>query len=457
MENNEETTEYTFPSDSKEYFEHLLGKNLSDGEKLTKQDYRKIEEAYNKAHDIRKFEIELYWKRSTYFWTFISVLVAICGVVSAAFLKDGKFPTELRSFLFCTSILGYFISLHFLITCVSGKQWQENWERHIDILESYFAGNLYKLNLVKGKLRYSISLSNEIIVAAITFAWIIIIIYNIFDIPKAIMWKGVAFLIVITAAYLWMSLKRSKNTDIDITFNIRTVKSANIIGKSNHYLEQNSTKWVNRIITGVVIVLLLFSTLYYNSDTGKQMELGSLTDWISAGANTFMAGAAVYAAFNAKDWLSPKLNDRKVTFADEIIDGFCRLQQEASYLNSDVKNIINTDPDIQGDKTNFAKRWEKLRDRKSIYRKNIISLRSDMARMELWGLKPKNKNEFDAIISAHLNLSYTIENALSIGAYDTKSRMSNSFEYDGELSKKHKIVRASHNKIIKHYSDLFVD
>ncbi len=220
-------------------------------------------------------------------------------------------------------------------------------------------------------------------------------------------------------------------------------------------------KLTNRLLIGLVIVLLtlvvllLINILYYSTD--KKMELGSLTDWISAGANTFMAGAAVYAAFNAKDWLSPKLNDRKVTFADEIIDGFCRLQQEASYLNSDVKNIINTDPDIQGDKTNFAKRWEKLRDRKSIYRKNIIFLRSDMARMELWGLKPKNKNEFDAIISAHLNLSYTIENALSIGAYDTKSRMSNSFEYDGELSKKHKIVRASHNKIIKHYSDLFID
>ena len=463
MENNEKKTEYTFPIENKEYFEHLLGKNLSDGEKLTKQDYNKIEEAYNKSHDIRKFEIELYWKRSTYFWTLISVLIALCGVVSAAFLKDGKFGTELRSFLFFISILGYFISLQFLITCVSGKQWQENWERHIDILESYFSGNLYKLNLVKGKIRYSISLSNEIIVAAITFVWIIISIYSMLDISIVIMWIVIAFLAIITAAYLWMSLKRSKNTDIDITFNIRTVKSANIIDKSNRYLEQNSIKWANRIITGVVIallilvILLLFSTLYYNSDTGKQMELGSLTDWISAGANIFMAGAAVYAAFNAKDWLSPKLNDRKVKFADEIIDGFCRLQQEASYLNSDVKNIINTDPDNQGDKTNFAKRWEKLRDRKSIYRKNIISLRSDMARMELWGLKPKNKNEFDVIISAHLNLSYTIENALSIGAYDTKSRMSNSFEYDGELSKKHKIVRTSHNKIIKHYSDLFID
>lgn len=38
------------------------------------------------------------------------------------------------------------------------------------------------------------------------------------------------------------------------------------------------------------------------------MELGSLTDWISAGANICMALAAVYAAFNAKDWIKDKHN-----------------------------------------------------------------------------------------------------------------------------------------------------
>jgi hypothetical protein len=28
------------------------------------------------AHDIRKFEIDLYWKRATYFWAFIAVAFA---------------------------------------------------------------------------------------------------------------------------------------------------------------------------------------------------------------------------------------------------------------------------------------------------------------------------------------------------------------------------------------------
>lgn len=36
----------------------------------------KEEKALNQALDIRKFEIELYWKRATYFWTFIGATMA---------------------------------------------------------------------------------------------------------------------------------------------------------------------------------------------------------------------------------------------------------------------------------------------------------------------------------------------------------------------------------------------
>lgn len=78
------------------------------------------------------------------------------------------------------------------------------------------------------------------------------------------------------------------------------------------------------------------------------MDWGSVSDWFSAGCNLVMASVAVYAAMNAKDWLSPKLNERKFKFADEVIDDFCKLQQEALYLHSDVKQLINTDPAEQG-------------------------------------------------------------------------------------------------------------
>lgn len=187
------------------------------------------------------------------------------------------------------------------------------------------------------------------------------------------------------------------------------------------------------------------------------MEWGSVSDWFSAACNAVMAGVAVYAAFNAKDWLSPKLNERKFKFADELIDHFCKLQQEGFYLHSDVKHIINTDPDLQGDADVFRKRWNAMYQRESEYRKNIINLQTTMERMELWGLHPKNHSDFKDIISCHLSLAYKIEESLSIGADETRFRLQNSFEYDRQISDYYKMVRGSHNKIMKHYSQLFID
>ncbi|EIX1498678.1 hypothetical protein ACW2AV_000158 [Cronobacter sakazakii] len=187
------------------------------------------------------------------------------------------------------------------------------------------------------------------------------------------------------------------------------------------------------------------------------MEWGSVSDWFSVACNAVMAGVAVYAAKNAKDWLSPKLNERKFRFADELIDQFCKLQQEGFYLHAEVKQLINTDPDEQGDADIFRKRWNAMYQKEIEYRRNIINLRTTMERMDLWGLQPKNEADFKEIIDSHLSLAYKIEDSLSIGADETRFRQQNSFEYDRQISDYYKSVRASHNKIMKHYSKLFID
>lgn len=187
------------------------------------------------------------------------------------------------------------------------------------------------------------------------------------------------------------------------------------------------------------------------------MELGSISDWFSAVCNGVMAIVAVYAASNAKDWLSPKLNERKFKFADELIEQFCRLQQEAFYLFSDTKNLINTNPDEQGDAEKFRKRWNTISEREISYRKNTINLRTALERMELWGLKAIDNNEFIQIIDSHLALSYKIGEALAIGPDESCFRLQNSFEYNKQISEKYKTVRSSHNNIMKHYSKLFID
>lgn len=44
-----------------------------------------------------------------------------------------------------------------------------------------------------------------------------------------------------------------------------------------------------------------------------------VTDWISTGCNIVMASAAVYAALNAKNWLSPSLHEQGLPIARELI------------------------------------------------------------------------------------------------------------------------------------------
>lgn len=139
-----------------------------------------------------------------------------------------------------------------------------------------------------------------------------------------------------------------------------------------------------------------------------------------------------------------------------IFSANCKLQTEAFYLHSDAKQLINTDPELQGDDREFNDRWNAIFDRGIEYRKNTINLRTTLERMELWGLEPKNKDDFTRIIDAHLALSYIIGDALSVGADDKSMRMSNSFEYDRQISERYISVRASHNNIIKHYNMLFI-
>ena len=119
--------------------------------------------ALDRALDIRKFEIELYWKRATYFWTFIGATFAGYGAVQVA-----AGATELIK---------------------TSKQWQENWENHVDMLEDGEVGPLYKTVLkrqkatgrywleerINGPASYSVSKINQIISLFVTVLWLIVV------------------------------------------------------------------------------------------------------------------------------------------------------------------------------------------------------------------------------------------------------------------------------------------
>lgn len=103
--------------------------------------------AYEIARGVREFEIELYWKRATYFWTLIAATFAGFFALKSATAQHPALP-------FVVSCIGLVLSTSWYLVNRGSKYWQENWERHVDALEDKFAGPLYKTTISKEQFRW---------------------------------------------------------------------------------------------------------------------------------------------------------------------------------------------------------------------------------------------------------------------------------------------------------------
>jgi hypothetical protein len=91
--------------------------------------------------DIRKFEIELYWKRAAYFWTFIAATFAGYGISISSNYSNSDNHLKFQFILIC---LGIAFSYSWFLVNKGSKFWQVNWEKHLDLTENREIGSLYK-------------------------------------------------------------------------------------------------------------------------------------------------------------------------------------------------------------------------------------------------------------------------------------------------------------------------
>ncbi|MBJ8825981.1 hypothetical protein I5402_20885 [Citrobacter freundii] len=147
-----------------DFFKSFFGEKIESFEEDSRT-HKMLHLALDKAHDIRKFEIELYWKRATYFFAFFTVITAAFGYL---------FTSEKYS-LFApgVSIIGIVLSICFIYVNKGSKYWQCNWEYLIDKLEVYITGNLYKVYFFKSTddQRPSVSDINLLISYTICSIW----------------------------------------------------------------------------------------------------------------------------------------------------------------------------------------------------------------------------------------------------------------------------------------------
>jgi hypothetical protein len=157
------------------YLDALGIHSVSD--KSGNKDAEKLKAALGRAHDIRQFEIELYWKRATYFWAFQLVAFTALGLL----FKDG----ELRhpELLVIPAVIGAVTAFAGYLPARGSKFWQENWEAHVELLEDETEGRLTQVIVCRKDPQFSVSRTNQFLLLFLTMGWGLVLIVS--AIPQA--------------------------------------------------------------------------------------------------------------------------------------------------------------------------------------------------------------------------------------------------------------------------------
>ena len=153
--------------------------------------FEKVDLALGQAHDLRKLEIELYWKRATYFWTIIAVTFA-----GFFYSPRGADPSD----VVIISCLGFLFSVGWYLVNRASSWAQRIWEIKLRLLEDGVMGPLHK-TIIKdphrtwrdliGPRDYSISRVNVILSGAIALTWPLLTIKTLIEADSPLSYTSV--------------------------------------------------------------------------------------------------------------------------------------------------------------------------------------------------------------------------------------------------------------------------
>ncbi len=99
------------------------------------EDEKKINgKKYDVALATRNFEIELFWKRSLFFW----------GFIASAFVGYATMFKQKSSLAIVIACFGFICSVAWALVNRGSKYWQENWETIVANIEDDVTGKLFK-------------------------------------------------------------------------------------------------------------------------------------------------------------------------------------------------------------------------------------------------------------------------------------------------------------------------
>lgn len=190
----------------------------------------KIEKAYREASEVRRFEIQLYWERTKYFWAFITTIyVAYYNVLTKFYVKS-QCSSEFKEVfshghlpLLILAGLGFIFSVAWALANHGSKHWQENWENHIDLLEDKVTGPLHKIH--KANASYSVSKINQFLSYIVSACALGLLIFEIVEfcknltfIPKILFYGILVLFAVVGVMTFVFSTKGNSDNKGNISF-----------------------------------------------------------------------------------------------------------------------------------------------------------------------------------------------------------------------------------------------
>ncbi|WP_068306705.1 hypothetical protein [Pararhodobacter sp. CCB-MM2] len=161
--------------------DYLNSLGLAGNDQISREKRR---EAWKIAHELRRFEIDLLWRRSTYFWGLQIAAFAGFGVMAGTSVSESAGadlpdPLIMPVFLLAISLFGLAGSLAWYWAAKASKIWMYNWEMHIDFLEDEFSGSLYKTVFFRGNgAVFSLTGINEAVTLVTVVIWTFLLLFS---------------------------------------------------------------------------------------------------------------------------------------------------------------------------------------------------------------------------------------------------------------------------------------
>ena len=154
---------------------------------ITRDEYHKLfskkpAKALKIAIEERKFQLEQYWRKITYYWALLGAI--FIGFFSLQSSRIGK--VELYSVLI--SAIGLIISFAWHLINRSGAYWHSNWDAHVHELERDEIGPLHRTRRKSSSLsfenialpyRTSSTKLNNIVSLYVCFLWLFLFLYTL--------------------------------------------------------------------------------------------------------------------------------------------------------------------------------------------------------------------------------------------------------------------------------------